>query len=129
MPTFTGNVTDLAEQIAYERQALEFVRTELFGQTEASSQTLRLDLSNAKDADGYYPSECGMFPRYRLAPKTFMPRSRGYDLWPSRPLSRCMTSLPNGYFGPTAQQPGGFNKKSQITTGCRPQVRLRSLLL
>ncbi|UWU80719.1 hypothetical protein N2603_20310 [Bradyrhizobium huanghuaihaiense] len=60
MATFAGNGTDLAALIAYERDALEFIRAALFHQTETTSQSLQLDLSAGKNAQGLYPREARM---------------------------------------------------------------------
>jgi hypothetical protein len=60
MAAFGGSGNDLAALIAYEREALEFVRTTLFDQTEAaSSPSLTLNLSETKK-DGYYPRHIGL---------------------------------------------------------------------
>jgi hypothetical protein len=60
MAAFGGNGNDLAALIAYERDALEFVRTTLFDQTEATSQSLRLTLSETKNEEGFYPWHIGL---------------------------------------------------------------------
>lgn len=54
MTPFTASASELIEMIAYERDALEFVRSSLFGQTESTSQTLNLNLSEGKNAEGFY---------------------------------------------------------------------------
>ena len=60
MATFGGSGSDLTALIAYERDALEFVRTTLFDQREATSQSLRLNLSDTKNAEGFYPANVGI---------------------------------------------------------------------
>jgi hypothetical protein len=55
VPTFAGNVSELNELIAYERDALKFVRTALFGERAPSGEGLELDLTKPKTSDGYYP--------------------------------------------------------------------------
>lgn len=54
MTAFGGNGSDLAAMIAYERDALEFIRAALFDQTETASHSLELNLSEAKNLDGFY---------------------------------------------------------------------------
>ena len=60
MPAFTGNVTDLLGLVSYERDALEFVRSSLFGQTEPTPSTLAFNLSDSKNAEGFYPAHRSM---------------------------------------------------------------------
>lgn len=54
MTTFGGSGSDLAAIIAYERDALEFIRVALFDQRETISHSVELNLSEAKNPDGLY---------------------------------------------------------------------------
>ncbi|WP_396604734.1 hypothetical protein ACFLEY_19235 [Bradyrhizobium sp. YCK136] len=55
MSSFSGLPNDLNELIAYERDALKFVRLELFDQRSSSGHGLELDLSKPKTAEGHFP--------------------------------------------------------------------------
>jgi hypothetical protein len=57
MTIFSGVVSDLEEATLYELDALDFVRTTLFTQTEQPDTCAVIDLSSSKSPEGQYPSE------------------------------------------------------------------------
>lgn len=50
MPPFSGNVTDLADAIAYEVQAIDYLRATLHGQTEAPGQGMSIVLDDVNES-------------------------------------------------------------------------------
>ena len=57
---FKGKPADLESLIAYEREALEFVRTTLFDQSEAPGASLTVDLAKPIRDDGFHPASYGL---------------------------------------------------------------------
>ena len=57
---FKGKPADLESLIAYEREALEFVRTTLFDQSEASNAAITVDIAKPTLGDGFHPVSHGL---------------------------------------------------------------------
>ena len=57
MAVFSGSLSDLEEAVSFELNALDFVRTALFAQSEAPGNTMRIDLGTTKNGNGQYPRQ------------------------------------------------------------------------